>query len=656
MKKTAEIAPFKLTGVEGHIETRYLHDENATRNSSSAPGAISGPRQTQSTMREEIFVMTHSYVYHPSLLTLDVGGGPILDRSSYTTESFSTDASKPLYNFTGRATFLRNKPYRGALFYEHLNPTQSVGPAQVMLTENARYGGNFALLSPVTPLPVHLEATRYTSQGRSALQTIDDRTDQFSLESERRLGTRGDTRFQYQAFRQESSSGSTGLPIQTSRSNNDIFSLDTRLKFGTAGQYDVNNYLTYRSQTYSTGQSASVDFKDFRFLANVFGRHSEALQTFGSYSYNTSHHGNQATTLNSLNAGLNYRTSTDLYGSLGARTDHNESTRFTSKYSGLNGSATYQRELPLGAATANYTFSYTIRDQKASGEQVRIIGEHATFTGTTLVKLNAQQVVPGTVVVSNLTRSQIFSEGVDYVVSAVGLDTRIQRLIGGNILEGQEVLIDYATSVGGTYAINQLDQGVNLSWSPQRYLSLYVRHLNSSPRLASGMPTFQLNPSKSTVYGARADVPLSVLSEEAVVGGFSEQESRQEVVAPYRRLQYEAYAQTTVSLIGRSGIRVGTRHTKVDYELTPLYGVNLVGYDARFWSRLPYGIELSIDARRERDTGALIPRESSYATARANWRYRSFVATFHLTRLHDTQGTAERTRTRGELLMRRNFR
>ena len=656
VKKTAEIAPFRLTGVEGYIQTRYLRDENVTSNSATGPRSAIGLRQKQSTMREEIFVMTHSYVYHPGLLTLDVGGGPILDRSSYTTESSSTDASKPLYNFTGRATFLRDKPYRGALFYEHLNPTQSVGPAQVMLNENTRYGGNFSLLSPVTPLPVHVDAARSTSQGRSALQTVDDRIDQFSLRSERRLGTLGDTRFQYQAFRQESSSGSTGLPIQTSRSNNDVFSLDTRLKFGASGQYDVNNFITYRAQTYATGQSANVDFKDFRFLTNVLGRHSDALQTFGTYTFNTSHQGNQAITLNSLNAGINYRMSPDLYSSLGARADHNRSARFTSTYSGINGSATYRRKLPLGVATANYTFSYTVRDQKAGGDQVRVIGEHATLVGATLVKLGAQHVIPNTVIVSNLTRSQIFVEGIDYVLTTVGVETRIQRLIGGNILEGQEVLVDYATSVGGTYTINQVDQGINLNWSPQRYYSLYLRHFDSAPHLTSGTPTFQLNPSKSMTYGARADVPLSLLSEQATVGGYSEHEDRREVIAPYKRQQYEAYAQTTVPLISRGGIRVGTRHTRIDYDLNPAYGVNLVGHDARFWSRLPYGIELSVDARWERDTGAVIPRESTYATAKASWRYRSFLTTFDLTRLHDTQGTTERTRTRGQLLLRRNFR
>lgn len=650
-KKTAEIAPFRLTGVDGYVEARYLRDENAASN----PGTGTGSRQTASTMREEIFLMTHSYVYHPTLLTLDVGGGPILDKSAYATESSSNQASKPLYNFTGRATFLRDKPYRGALFYEHLNPTQSVGPAQVMLTENTRYGGNFSLLSPVTPLPVHVEATRYTSQGRSAEQTIDDRIDQFTLRSERRIGARGDTRFQYQAFRQESFSGSTGLPIQASRSNNDVVNLDTRLKFGDTGQYDVNNFITYRTQNYSAGQSANVDFRDFRFLTNLLARHSDALQTFGTYSFNTSRQGDQTTTLNSLNGGVNYQMTRDLYGSLGMREDRTKSTQFTSTFSGLNGSATYRWQLPLGLATANYTFAYSVRDQKAGGQEVRVLGEHVTLSGTTLVKLSSQQVVPGSVVVSNLTRSQIFVEGSDYVLSTVGLDTRVQRLIGGNIVDGQEVLVDYATSVGGTYAINQFDQGVNLNWAPQSYLNIYMRYFDSAPHLTSGTPTFQLNPSKSMIYGTRADVPLSVLSEEVLIGGYTEHEDRREAIAPYTRVQYEAYTQTTLPFISRGGIRVGTRHTKIDYELNPTQGVNLIGYDGRLWSRLPYGIELSIDARRERDTGALIPRQSSYATARAQWRYRSFLTTFNLTRTHDTQGAAERTRTRGELLLRRNF-
>jgi len=74
LKSAQEIAPFRLTGVDGYIVTRYLSDDS--RSSGQAAGA--GSRAKQSSMTDEIFIMTHSYIYHPTLLSLDLGGGPVL--------------------------------------------------------------------------------------------------------------------------------------------------------------------------------------------------------------------------------------------------------------------------------------------------------------------------------------------------------------------------------------------------------------------------------------------------------------------------------------------------------------------------------------------------------------------------------------------------
>jgi hypothetical protein len=122
-------------------------------------------RATQSNLSEEIYLMTHSYIYHPSLLLLDLGGGPIIDKSQDGGDGVGTSARRQMFNLNGRATFLRDKPYTGALFYDRSNQTQSMGPAQQMFNENTRYGATFSLLSPVTPVPMQVELTRSTSQG-----------------------------------------------------------------------------------------------------------------------------------------------------------------------------------------------------------------------------------------------------------------------------------------------------------------------------------------------------------------------------------------------------------------------------------------------------------------------------------------------------------
>ena len=162
--------------------------------------------------------MTHSYAYHPNFVSLDIGGGPILQRQTFANDAGDSQSQGALYNFTGRATFLRDKPYRGSVFLDHLNPTVSVAPGQVLTQENTRYGFDFSLLAPVTPVPMHVDASRAHFQGRGADRLIDDQVDRMNFRANRVFGAYGSTQFQYQSTHQQSLSGSPGLPIQSSTS------------------------------------------------------------------------------------------------------------------------------------------------------------------------------------------------------------------------------------------------------------------------------------------------------------------------------------------------------------------------------------------------------------------------------------------------------
>ncbi len=651
LKGAQEIAPFRLTGIDGYIVARYLSDDSRT----SGQTGSAESRTRQSNMIEEIFLMTHSYVYHPSLLSLDLGGGPVIDKGGYGADGMATNSKRQMFNFSGRATVLRDKPYTGVLFYDRQNQTQSMGPAQVMLTENTRYGATVSLLSPVTPAPIKLELTRSENQGRGAEQVIDDRIDQVRLRMDANVGKRGSSAFQYVGTRQDSVSGSSGLPIQTSKSSSDGAHLDTRLKFGARNEYDLSNMVTLNTSRYSIGQSALVRLQDFGFGLDLRGRQSDDLQTYGRYNFNTTKQDAQETTANSASAGLSYRLTPELSGALAMRGNNTQTSQLSATLYGIDGSAHYRKTLPLGEATAGYSFAYSRRDQQASARQSRVLGERVTLAGTSSVALLQEQIAADTLIVSNLTRTQIFVEGLDYVLSPLGLRLRIQRVLGGNILDGQEVVADYAYATGGTYAVNQLDNTINLSWGLKNYLGVFLRYADTAPQLASGTPTSPLNPGRSMLYGSRAELPLSLLSQEILIGGRAEREDRHEVVSPYTRASLDIYAQTDLPLVSYGNIRIGKRQMQVDYEYSPAQGVKLAAYDLRLWSRVGYGVNLSAEASRERDTGTPVARERSTVSVKAQWHRRKLRFTFDLTRVRDAQGAAERTRTYGQIVLRRDF-
>jgi hypothetical protein len=350
---------------------------------------------------------------------------------------------------------------------------------------------------------------------------------------------------------------------------------------------------------------------------------------------------------------MNYNPRPDFSTSAGVHADQNETQSLNSSTRGVDSSVRYGFALPLGTAQASYAVRYDQHEQKAMAAQSNVIGEGASLVGTTYVTLARPRVSTGSVAVINAARTQTFVEGSDYVLIQVGTETRLQRLVGGAILDGQDVLIDYAYDVGGTYAYNQFDQTLNLNWSLRNYVNAYVRYLDSAPRIVSGIPTSPLNPVQSSLVGVRADVPLN-LRLEMVLGGMMERENRREIIAPYRREAEEVYAQAEDPFFGVGNYRVALRRTRVTYDNSP-QNVNLHGYDIRYWARLRSGLDISANFTGETDTGGVLERRRTVTTGKAQWNYRKLKLSFDLGRTLETQGGYTRSRALVQMLARREF-
>jgi hypothetical protein len=241
---------------------------------------------------------------------------------------------------------------------------------------------------------------------------------------------------------------------------------------------------------------------------------------------------------------------------------------------------------------------------------------------------------------------------VDYLLTSVGAETRIQRLVGGAILDGEQVLLDYRYDVGGTYAYRQTDQDFSLGWTYGRYLSFSLRRLDSRPVLVSGQSVFPFNVVTSPVWGGRGEIPLPGLGWS--VGGGYEREDRHETLAPFQRASTEAYMQNDEPLPGFGNLRFGSRRSRVDY-VNVLEDVRLTGYDLRYGGRPAPGWDLSATANYERDEGGVLPRRRLDAAFNAQWRERRLSMTFSVQRTREIQGAVQRTRSLLQWLVRRDF-
>lgn len=648
-----EFAPFRVTEVEGTVSARLLRDEATTRIGAAGTSTTS----TQSDLRSTalVFLSTRSFVYHPNLLALDIGFGPIYQRGRFVTEAGSvrteTDAGKGLYDLSARATFLRGKPYTGALFYEHLNPYVSVGPALVILQENTRRGAEFSLFDPATPVPMTVEANRSRSLGRGGTLVVDDQIDRYSLTADRALGLMGSTRLRVDGTRQDSQSGSVDLPIVRTTSHSTTAGLDTRLQLGPDGRHRVANLITYSSLRYDLGLNPPADRRDMRGLLDLRTRHSDALQSFANVNVANADQGAVRSQTRNGVAGATWWPVQDLATTMEVRGESIRTTEFKSSLRGAAASADYQWPLAGGRAQAGYAVRYDDRAQTALAPSTPVIGERHVLAGVTIVPLDQPRVVAGSVRVWNEARTQAYVEGRDYLLSVVGIETRIQRIVTGDILDGQTVLVDYAVETGGTFEYTQLDRTVNLFWSWRNRFSAYARRFDSSPHLTAGVPLLTLNEVRSTIVGARCELPMATMWS---VGASVEHENRRETIQPFKRNAADVFVLWEEALLGQGAIRLGARRVRVDYE-SSLQDVDLTGYDLRYWVYAPWGIELHADWSTEKDTGGPVGRRRDFGSLRARWRYRQLLMSLSGTRTREAQDSLQTTRTLMQFLLQRNF-
>ena len=645
----AEIAPYKLTGMDGYTTVQFVQDEQTN----NQPGMNSQWRQAQSGFRNDIFVMTHSYVYHPNLLLLDIGGGPVLHSESFVGDNDTTRARGVLYNFSARATVLRDKPYTGSLFFTHLNPAVNVAPGQVIAQENSRYGFDFSLLTDASPVPSQTSFTRSHIQGHGVDRLVDDRIDQFNLTLSRTHGTLGSTQLQYQTMGQVSKSGSQDLPIQSTSSKNRTFYVDTRLQYGDNRQFDLVNVVSFNSQDFALDSGSFPEHKDKRFMLDLRARHTDSLRSYGFYTYTHNSQGELDGVSQAASMGVSYRPLAALESSVGVRGDSNQSRQFGARSHGLDGSLRYDVPVPLGAAQVSYSMRYDVRGQQAETTKTSVLGEGLALSGVAYATLSHSHVVAGSPRVSNGSRSQTFVEGIDYVVAVVGTETRLQRLIGGRILDGESLLVDYTYDVGGTYGYNQLDQSVSLNWNYLNYLTAYVRHFTSAPRLTSGLPTFPLNQVKSSIYGLHTSLPFNPGLPISLGGGI-EHEDRRESISPYRRITSDAFLQTEKPLFGVGNLRATLRRSRIEYAVAA-QNSDLHGRDLRFWSRQWFDIDFTAAINSERDDVGVIPRSRKDGSIGLQWQERKLTISSSLVRTSETQAGIGRKRSNFQFLAKRDF-
>jgi hypothetical protein len=651
-----EIAPFRLTGVEGNVSLRYLYDELKTGQRGGGT-----TREARPSFEEEVFILTHSYVYHPNFLKIDLGGGPLLVQSRLETDNGSNSSADTLYNLVGRLTFLEQKPYPFTLYYEHLNPSVSIGLVDRFLQSTNKVGGNFSLLPPVTPVSLNVDAFRLHSEGKGLDVSVDDTTDQATVRAYRSFGAGGYGQLVVNTTHTESRSGNPNLLIQTTTTDTESISLDSRHLFGSRNEYQLTNVVSYTTQDYAIAHTPYVGYHDFRLSPDLRVEHSANLHSFYRYNLFNSSQGAIDTTNHSVLAGLSRQWEPRLTAAGDVYGENNQTTGLESHLYGAAGSLSYRQPLPIGGLQLSYGMRYDYRDRMAEAREISVTGLSITLPPVNQSYLMEHDfIVASSIVVFHPScPANVCVPDVDYRVTQIGAKTYLERLLPDTFPGGTSripdsnptVTVNYNFQTGGTVAYTQFDQNVQANLTLYRYFNVFAGYRDAPQRPVSGTPTLPLNSVRNSYYGARMDLPVA---EETTVGGEARYEEQREDIAPYTRDTYDTYIQFPLPYTTTANLRVSGRRVIADNIGSP-EDVNLKGWGVRLQARPWYRATLSAETTQDEDTGGTILRRNRNATVAAEWRIRQLTLRAEGRQTKEEQGIYERERLVLRAIARREF-
>ena len=636
-----EITPFKLTGVEGHVEIRFREDSQD----------IDGSLEKRQSLEEEVFVLTHSYVYHPKFLKVDFGVGPLFRRDELDLSGLSRRDDSTEYNLTARLSFLEEKPYPFLLFYDRSHPSVSLNLTDRFVQDTQKYGLNFRLKKPLTPVGMTLEATRQETEGQGFDLRIKDTTDQVTFRADMEIAEDGYGRLTLTHTGLVSESGFLALPVQRTEVDTDSVSFDTRVFFGADNEYQFIGLFGYMDQ------GPVRPLRELRASPEFRWRHNKDLESYYRAGFlNSRQEELESTTIN-LAGGFRYDWAENLAVNGELKADSVDTTGLELTSYGASGQASYEKKLEYGllsfsaGVNLNYFDRVVTQNVPVRDLIVNLVGTNTQFLPHENIVKTSIRVFRifggGTEVELTVGVDGVCDGTIDILITSIGTRSQIENCNGA--IDGDiQVSVDYEYDPGGTVAYSEFTQNYQANLQLFNYYRIYARFRDTNASIRSGVPTIPLSESRNYLIGAAVDYPLN---EWITAGAEGILETEDSTLTSFDRDTVDVYVQFAV-LSG--SLRLSGRSLKVDYEGTT-EDVDLVRCGLQLRARPWYRVHMTLDLSDEEDVGRSLVRKRRNHSLNIEWRIRKLFLKVEARYVNDITGNSERDRRLLRLSVRRQF-
>ncbi|MHC4741815.1 MAG: hypothetical protein ACYS8Z_07895 [Planctomycetota bacterium] len=403
-------------------------------------GVPGNKREAESTVFEEkLTLRTKGDIYHPKFFLFDAAVGIGLAQQNFEADGVTDRTSDTLDEYQFRSTLFPQKPYplTGHMSRsEGLVPRQFLGSLKTVTESRGLY-----LPLRMGDWPMSFEwnssETDQDSLGSLASDFYGRDSDRFgySLEHDFSKNSHLEFRFDSDEVSQQSSTVATDLDQKKYRASHDWI-------FGPEDRYQLNSMVS------SLTQSGSFDLDVFQWEEYLNLRHSPTFRTDYSLRYLDTDQMNFQNEEVRARAGFEHK----FYESIittgnvfVARSDLGGQGDLDTEGGVL--AFNYKKKNPYGVFLASYSANLTYQDHTGGAGVGVVIDEVHLFTDPLPITLERTNIDTSSIVVTDITGLDIYSEGTDYFI--VEIDGRVQLNIVPNsgdlpeIDDGDTLLIDY---------------------------------------------------------------------------------------------------------------------------------------------------------------------------------------------------------------------
>jgi hypothetical protein len=159
----------------------------------------------------------------------------------------------------------------------------------------------------------------------------------------------------------------------------------------------------------------------------------------------------------------------------------------------------YRRPIPWGSVELNAAFDYGLTNRSGTPRIIPREERLALSTGTQTY-LDKKDIDLGSIVVTDVTGSTVYTENIDYRVEMVGEAVNISRTLLGAIADGQQVIVHYTYQMDTGYDDSRFGQKYGFSLTLWSFLYLTYSNAHIDQHILSGeAPNNPLHDTSNTV-------------------------------------------------------------------------------------------------------------------------------------------------------------